>query len=298
MGKRLSYGLLILLGLLAAGAAPVPEVEDLVREGNAAYARGEYDTAAGFYERAEEPTTDPGLVAFNKAAALAGAGKFAEAETSFWLSLGDAGPRIARRLRQKPERELPASLRAAAGPRLARVLYNLGTCVLQQSRGKNADLTDQAVVLLDHCLRLDPKGRLRINARHNLELAREFLRLNPKPPNRDNKPNTEPSEDTQPPKERPSGTEQGDNPDESKQARKGAKPLDNVPPDGDNPQDTEERTAGKGNLRPLLDQSDPGSLTAEEAAQHLRQALQRILGERREFQKQANRSSSPHVRDW
>jgi hypothetical protein len=54
------------LGLAWGVAAP----DDLVRQGNAAYARGRFADALDLYTRAEERTTDPGLIAFIKDAAL------------------------------------------------------------------------------------------------------------------------------------------------------------------------------------------------------------------------------------
>ena len=43
---------------------------DWIRQGNAAFARDELETALSLYEKAETDATDPGLVAFNKAAVL------------------------------------------------------------------------------------------------------------------------------------------------------------------------------------------------------------------------------------
>ena len=44
--------------------------EELVRQGDAAFERGDYSAAVDLYTRAEDAITDPGLVAFNKGAAL------------------------------------------------------------------------------------------------------------------------------------------------------------------------------------------------------------------------------------
>jgi tetratricopeptide (TPR) repeat protein len=299
MKTRLAQGSCLLLALAVIGAAPLMDAEDLVRQGNGAYARGEFDRAADLYQQAEEHTTDPGLVAFNKATALAARGQFAEAATLYWLCLGDAGPQIAARLRQQPDRALPGRLVGAAGPRLIRVLYNLGTSALQESQGKNPDLTEQAAVYFDHCLRLDPRdGTLRSNARHNLELAKEFLRLNPRPPGHDRKTNPDQPPDDKPPRKDPNGNEQTDNGNEPDRGQNGKTSNDRQTDPGDNPLATEERTAGKGNLAPLPDQDELVPLSRDEVAQHLRQAVARILGERREYQKQAYSNKSSHVLDW
>jgi hypothetical protein len=66
------FGLICLavVAVLLPGAAPNATVEDLLRRGNAAFDAGDYAAAVGFYDRAEERATDPGLVAYNKATAL------------------------------------------------------------------------------------------------------------------------------------------------------------------------------------------------------------------------------------
>src|SRR5262249_13606724 len=77
----------LLVSLLAA--APEPP-DDLVRQGNAAFERGEVTGAEGLYGKAEERAVDPGLVAFNKADALYQQEKYREAEVHFRRALGDA----------------------------------------------------------------------------------------------------------------------------------------------------------------------------------------------------------------
>jgi hypothetical protein len=171
---------------------------------------------------------------------------------------------------------------------------------LQQSQGKDADLTDQAAVCFDHCLRLDPADAgLRANARHNWELAKEFLRLNPKPPDRNQKYNPDQSEDNKPPRHDRPGTELADNGNDPNQARQNGKPFpDRQSDSSENPLATDERTPGKGNLAPLLDQDNLAAMSPEDAAGHLRQAVQRILAERREYRKQGYSQPSSHVLDW
>src|SRR5207237_9198616 len=65
-------GLLVaaMLGLLLLGAAPDANVERLLRDGNAAFDRGDYEQAIEFYGQAEDRANDPGQVAYNKATAL------------------------------------------------------------------------------------------------------------------------------------------------------------------------------------------------------------------------------------
>src|SRR5258708_39798221 len=91
--------LFLLIGLsplviLAASAAPVMDPVEFLRLGNAAYTRRDYAGAVELYNRAEILATDPGLVAFNKAAAFYHLGNSRAAEVLYRASLSDAeGPR-------------------------------------------------------------------------------------------------------------------------------------------------------------------------------------------------------------
>jgi tetratricopeptide (TPR) repeat protein len=298
MFKRVR-GWWLLAALALIGADPGRDARALVRQGNAAFAEGEYEEAARLYQQAEERITDPGLAAFNKATALAEQGKYADAVRHYWLCLGDAGTRIERLLRQHPERDLPVPVRRSAGPRLARALYNLGNCVLQQSGGTDADLLEQAIALFDHCLR---PGRaadaLRADARHNLELARELLRLHPRPPKRDQSSSDQRDQDKSTGKD-DRGEDQGDNGEGTDPQGGAVKPDPNQRDDSaDRSLETDETMAGRGNLATLPDKDELVPMSAEDAAAHLRQAVQRILGERRSYQEKAARSSSRDVLDW
>jgi tetratricopeptide (TPR) repeat protein len=298
MTKRLRGAWLALAALLLVGAAPDREAEDLVRRGNAAFGQGNFAEAAQFYQQAEERTTDPGLVAFNKATALYSEKKYDEAEAHYWLCLGDAGPRVERRLQEFPGKDLPAKLRRAAGPRLSRVLYNLGNCLLQRSQGKDADLVEQAAVLYDHCLRLGDGGAtLRANARHNLELAKEFLRLNPRPPKKD-KSSSDSPEDNQKPKKDRSGSDSSEDGTDPNRDRTGSKPADQHPDGSEDPRATDERRPGKGNLEPLRDDDKVPDISSADADSYIQAAVDRILKDRRDYQEQPTGKSSSHVQDW
>jgi tetratricopeptide (TPR) repeat protein len=293
-------GWLAILALALISAAPAREAEDLVRQGNVAFAEGDFAEAAGLYEKAEEATTDPGLVAFNKAVALQAHGKWEEAESHYWLCLGDAGAQLQGLIQKDPNKDLPRSLCSRAGRRLARVLYNLGTCLLQRSQGTNPEWLEQAVVYLDHCVRLNAgDSGLRADARHNLALARELFRLNPKPPKSDksgdsNKQSDPPTED---PKDK-TGSNDSNNGQDADSSQSGSQRTGQEPDPNDNPLATDERTPGKGNLGTLPDTDELMSLSPEDAAAYLRQAMQRILGERRDYQQQASKNMSRDVLDW
>jgi tetratricopeptide (TPR) repeat protein len=182
--------------LALLGAASLADVEDLVRQGNAAFARGDYAKAAAHYEEAEARSTDPGLVAFNKATALFEDGQYDEAAKHYWLCLGDAGAEAERLLRREPGAALPDRVCKAAGPRLAKVLYDLGNCELQRSKGTDGEALAWAAILYGECLRAKPvDSSLRDDARHNLEVARDLLVLHPpKPASRDTSKDENPEE--------------------------------------------------------------------------------------------------------
>src|SRR5262249_30309940 len=58
--SRARTALGIALALALVGAAPGPDPEALLREGNEAFARGDFARAAALYEKAEVRATDPG----------------------------------------------------------------------------------------------------------------------------------------------------------------------------------------------------------------------------------------------
>src|SRR5262245_36296891 len=101
-------------GALAVAAAP-PQAEspdELIRRANAALRAGDTDSvglAAELYKAAEERTTDPGLVAFNRAAVLFEQKDYSKAVRDYDRVLEDAWC--------PPERA-------------ARAWYNRGTCLL------------------------------------------------------------------------------------------------------------------------------------------------------------------------
>ena len=58
----------LFIAILCFAAAPSGDALRHVREGNAAFAKGELATAAKQYDAAAMATDDPGLIAFNRAA--------------------------------------------------------------------------------------------------------------------------------------------------------------------------------------------------------------------------------------
>ena len=84
----LSPCLLVSLSLLAA--AP-PDWQTLLRQGDAAYGRGDYAAAAALYEQAQDRATDPGLAAMDFAAATIRLAEASEADRARLRARGRAG---------------------------------------------------------------------------------------------------------------------------------------------------------------------------------------------------------------
>jgi tetratricopeptide (TPR) repeat protein len=155
--KRVLPGLLIGLALLAAGRHLRSPGDSLAVEGNAAYAHGDFVTAADRYAQASSSASDPALVAHNYAAALYRQGRFDEADHQYEQS-------------------------AVGGLRTARAEFDRGNCALAQAA--HGDSTDRALVLkaaehyrtaLQQEGALPQSGQLFADARHNLELAKRLL---------------------------------------------------------------------------------------------------------------------------
>src|SRR5262249_56790841 len=108
------------LGGAARGRARAVERDERVRWGTAAFGRQDYVAAVDLSTRAEDQTADPGLIAFNKAAAL-------------YRLAGqpEGGPRRLA-LYRDAELHYRRSLEDAARQRRLRALYGLGNRLLPQ----------------------------------------------------------------------------------------------------------------------------------------------------------------------
>lgn len=147
---RAAAVLVALLALLSISAGDLPTPDSLVRQANEAFARQDYEAAVKLYEQAESLTTDPGLIAFNKAAAHFRLGQHKQAIESYRRCLEDE---------QAPPQ------------RRARAHFDLGNSLLQYADGNAATLAE-AVAEYRKCL-LQPNlsTKLKNDARHNLEVT-------------------------------------------------------------------------------------------------------------------------------
>jgi tetratricopeptide (TPR) repeat protein len=260
-------------------ATPPADPEDNVRQGNAAFERGEFDVALKLYGQAEERITNPSMVAFNKAAALYRSGEFRDAELHYRRSLEEA-----------------------SGARRAAILFDLGNCLLMESKGVDAKLLRQAVDCYALCLR-EPEttDALRADTRYNLELAKIlWVKARQARPNKDQGPDDPDEKKNKPePKTPDEKTPGGADPTTGQKPEPGAKaePVDRNDPRQPIPVDTMQ-APGSGNLPPVPDKPEATPMTAEDAVRHLKRASERVLTERAKHRKDMAAKPSRVIDDW
>lgn len=266
-------GRVLVVPLMAAllSAAPLPSVDVFLRKGAAAFERGQSQEALHLFEQAEAFAPDPGLVAFNKAAALYRLERFGEAALHYQRCLEDAS--------------IPARRRSQA-------LFQMGHAYLRESQGTRRDLLEKALDAYRACLLMDETAaEVRADARHNLELARLlWLRTlsDPENPPRGDDPPA-PKKPKSPPKDDPG---------------KGTKDVKVDDPDGKEiPDGGKGDTMGKskkalaGPLTVLPDHNELVALSPQETAAHLEDITQRISQERRAYRRHAV-ARPEGVKDW
>jgi Ca-activated chloride channel family protein len=268
---------LVPAALVLAGAAPLLDAERWLRAGNAAFEREAYAEAVDCFARAEEATTDPGLVAYNTAAALYRLSRFREAELHYVRSLEDA-----------------------VGERRTRLLYDLGNCLVQESHGQDAALLDRAIRCYGDCLKQEGIGpELAADTRNNLQIA-QALRLRAKARKKDSGPESDPRRSATDNPNGPNqsagpGAEEGvEAPDPRGTLRRSA---DGEPAKEGDGQGGHQPTPGAGNLPPVPDSDELVPMSPEDAARHLGLATTRILEERKK-QQQARPRPARNVLDW
>jgi len=246
----------------------------LIQKGNAAYEAEDFDGALKLYEQAEERSIDPGLVAFNKAAALYRQKRYAEAARHYQRCLED---------------------KQAPPLRLARGYYDLGNCLVKQAGPTDVKILEEALTSYRECLALAPADdSLKTNARHNLELA-TLLWLKAKSAARD-KPSNGESKDDHKPKdpmnEKEPGSQIGKDKGPGTKGEKVEKPGDGTEDKGG-----QKKLATPGKILNLPDQDELVKLPPEDTSALLEQAAQRILNERRDYRRQSD-TTTEGVKDW
>ncbi len=250
----------LLLLVLAGGA-----IEDWVRKGNAAFERGDYEAALAYYSTAEERILDPGLAAFNKAAALYQLGDYARAAEHYACALEDA-----------------------QGVRRAKALYGFGNARVQLGRaGIGKQAVEQLLLAIrsyQDCLKdetqLGPAereacGQTFQNARRNLRLAEAILVKKKAERQSDASTGSDSSKDsdsgTEPDANRAERGPDGRSP--TRAVRPKGKPVD--PGEG---ADADQHPPGAGNLPTNV--SGAMTLDAGQALDYLQETMQRLRRDR------------------
>lgn len=286
-GSARAAGLFLPVVLGLVSASPPHDPPDLLRQAVAAFRRQDYTACLRLCEQAEARATDPGLVAFNKAAAL------------YQLGLTENDPRGQWELFKRAEQHYRYCLEDATGLRRARALFDLGNALVQQAQDRDARLLEQAIAAFEQCLReAATTDSLATDARYNLELAKTLWLVA-----RAKRPQSEP----EPESGAPATSPRAPRPDVTTQPNKAGRPgePDKLQPApgkvGDSAQagtTTQPPPPGKGNIPPLPDEEDVARLTAEELAEHLRLAAERITRERADHYHRAVPTLSRIVKDW
>jgi len=270
-------------GLVLIGAGPLPSPEELIRAGNDAMVRGDFDAAESLYQQAEERTSDPGLVAFNKGTSLYRRGDYRRAELSFRRALGDDA--------------IPAERRQ-------RSLYNLGTCLVRQAGETDIKQLQAAIDCFELTLREATDEGLRADAGHNLEVAKLlWAKARARRPPNERDPDWEDQRDPSRPPPDPHKKDElgseGKN-DGPKTPENGAKldvgkGLDH----GIAPKEVPKPVPGAGNLPVLPDTGEVDKFSSpDDARAHLKIHGDRIQRERQKLREEAAQGDRPRANDW
>lgn len=253
-------------------AEPLASIEESVRQGNAAFARQQYEEALQSYGKAGALTRDPGLIAFNQGAALYRLGRFDEAAAHYQRCLDD---------------------QAIPRTRRTRASYDLGTALIQAGSDDRGRL-EQAIAALRRCLDSGPPTDLQADARYNLELAK-WLWLRAKPA-----PTTEPPNSPEQTPDKPPLGDPGGDADAKKNAAAHAGIAD-VGPDKNGLEqpglNAQKKKLAHGPLQVLPDNDKLTPLSSDETDAHLEQFLERMRRERRSYW-QLLAPAPPDLKDW
>jgi tetratricopeptide (TPR) repeat protein len=283
------YGrlLLILAAFALVGADPQVIPDDLIRQGNGAVERGDFDAALLFYQQAEERGTDPGLIAFNKATAYYHLQDYRKADAHYRMALDDS---------------------AISSERRAKALFNLGDCLVQEASDSDARRLRDAIRFYELCLEMNPEEGLRRNASHNLELAKLLWNnaraksANPPEPNTD-----DPPDDPKPPepkKKEKEHSQDGNDPKKNgnEPKKQDADPKSKIDKNGKadpNSMLKKKSAPPRDQGPPVLPPSGPQPpRSPEDTLELLRRAAERLQKEREGLRKDATILEKPSGRDW
>ena len=270
--------LIVVLPLLIS-AGPGSLV-DRVRVGNDAVRAGNLELAERHFRIAAERTTDPGLVAFNRAVIAFAKRDFREAELGYLRVLED---------------------RDAPPPRRLRATFDRGVCLIH--RGNDVAGLRVAIACFEAALDSNPVDEtFRADAQYNLELAKILWNIarakRPTPPTpneHEEPPESEPQpspRESQAATETTTTTQANDNPS--------VKPNASTSPQtGDaKPKSSNQQNPGNGTLPVLVDSDDAQPMSPEDTHLHLEQIRERLIRERKQNAQMRAGPERPNVRDW
>lgn len=272
----------IIAALLAISAGPA-EPEDLVRQANEAFTRGDLESADLLYTQAEERSPDPGLVAFNKGTVLARRGDFRRAEFCFRRTLGDA--------------DVPAARRRHA-------LISLGNCLVKQAGESDLKRLQAAIECYELALREPLEEGMRLDAEHNLEVAKLlWAKARAKRPNNPKDPDWEDPENQKDPPPDPKKPPESPGKEDNGEGKNKAEPATKVEPGkgqdkGVAVKDAPKPAPGQGNLPVLPDTEDVPSRSPDDARTFLKKAADRLQRERQKLREDAAQGERPRANDW
>jgi hypothetical protein len=268
--------------LLAAGAAggDAPSPDELVRQGNAAFGRGDFAAAAELFQKASERSDDPGRATLNLALAKYRLALLAE----------DGGAGMA---------EAAALFRccqAPDDPRRPKALYGQGCCLLHGPPGADGKNLSAAIGCFERCLsEAAPGSDLADDARQNLELARLRKAQYQPPAGRAEDDGGDPSHPQPTPRPEPRPGDGGERP-----ADRGGADGPGSDPGGDDerPGPDGQRGAGPQPGKPLPNTVQDEPLSPGDAEAHLNRAVLRVLQARRDNRRGNVRTAPKGVPDW
>lgn len=240
LSARHTIAALVAICLISAEPAGIIDLQ----RGQEAFARHDYAAAVLHFDKAQPLLADPGVAAFNRAAAHYRLGHFAAAAADYRRALSDDA--------------IPAQRRV-------RAWFDLGNSLLSEAGTVDRRLLEESIAAYRQCLGSDPDGELKSDATYNLAIAIGRLqKVLPNEPPKGNAPNPNGS-DTKEGKTPDSGTKtktDGKEPNE-KNGTGDPKP----PADG-----AGSKKSASGSIV-VLDRANPVAVLAAE--------MQRIAAERR-----------------
>lgn len=274
----------LFLCLFALSATTVPPADapsdELLRAANNAIRQKNIAGADKLLTSSEDRSTDPGLIAFNRAVMFFEAEEYREAEINFLRCLEDQA--------------IPSDRRTHAQ-------YNRGVCLVR--RGDDEKLLRAAISCFEQCLDAAPAdGQLARDARHNLELTK--LLWNQARAKQAAPPTPNAHVEEPPPLRTPEANidDGGPEPGNGSEMKTSPMAAATVPQPGTNPMastQSPEKTAAAGNAPVLQDDATAlQKISPDDTNRLLDKADARLRTARQRNEQMRAGPERPNVRDW